>query len=165
MFHKNGSATGMIGVLMRGEADIAIGTITPRRDLHTIFDFTIQYLQDETTWVVPILEPFPHWFALIQLFHPYVWYASLATYAFACAAVWILGNWSVDENQTFVRLHNILLAIARMMIGNCPPAFPKSTRLQIVIIMWSIFCLNWFSAYTTSLISMITSTFYSDSVR
>lgn len=163
-FHKNGSATGMIGALKRAETDIAIGTITPRRDLHAIFDFTTQYLQDETAWVVPILEPFPHWFALIHLFQPYVWYATIATYVFVSLTVWILGKCSDDEYQTFIQLHDILLVIARMMIGNYPPRFPKSTRLQIVIIMWSIFCLNWFAAYTTSLISMITSTFYGDSV-
>lgn len=35
----------MFGIMLREEADIGIACITPRRDIHALFDFTIQYLQ------------------------------------------------------------------------------------------------------------------------
>lgn len=39
------SGTGVLGDLVLSNADIAIGAITPRSDLHQLFDFTVQYMQ------------------------------------------------------------------------------------------------------------------------
>lgn len=113
---------------------------------------------------MPVSKPFPHWIGLIQLFDPSVWYASLFTYIFACVSVWTLGKFATSEYKIFVEPYDIVLTIARMMIGNSPSLCPRTIRLQIVIVLWSIFCLNWFSAYTTSLIAKITGPLYGEHV-
>lgn len=45
VFRGNRMGTGIIGSLLRAEADIGIGTITPRTLNHLAFDFSTQHLQ------------------------------------------------------------------------------------------------------------------------
>lgn len=42
---ENRVGTGMFGIMSRAKADIGVACITPRENIHAIFDFTVQYLQ------------------------------------------------------------------------------------------------------------------------
>lgn len=42
MNDENQSEAGVLGDLWRSVADVAVGALTPRKDLHQLFDFTVQ---------------------------------------------------------------------------------------------------------------------------
>lgn len=60
-----GGGTGILGDLVLSNADIAIGAITPRSDLHQLFDFTVKYMQVRIyvyIWFVHVV-----WVGLVDL--------------------------------------------------------------------------------------------------
>lgn len=60
------------------------------------------------------------------------------------------------ERSQFKNLSEIFVLIWGMMIAIPLPSLPKSGRLKIFVSLWALFCLHWYSAYTTSLYSNLT---------
>lgn len=48
MNDENQSEAGVLGDFWGSVADVAVGALTPRKDLHQLFDFTVQYMQVST---------------------------------------------------------------------------------------------------------------------
>lgn len=120
--------------------------------------------KDETTWIVSTGGTFPHWYGMIHIYQADVWGASLFFCMFVCLVVWTVSKFVIGEYQSYTRISDIVLNVMRMMIGNIPKLFPRTARMRIIICLWTIFCFNWMSIYTTSLISMITNPLYSQRV-
>lgn len=75
---------------------------------------------------------------------------------FVCCAIWMLGQYRDNESRSYKRFQDIIPIVAGIMLNNIPSQIPKTFRLRYVFVLWLFFCLNWTSAYTSSLITMIT---------
>lgn len=113
-------------------------------------------------WLVPNSKLFPHWIGMIHIFQPYVWYSGFAVCALVCATIGYAANWTQYENPNYVKMKNITLIIIGIMLNNVPKIVPTTWRIRFIFILWTIFCLNWTSAYTSSLITMITTPLRAD---
>lgn len=98
----------------------------------------------------------PHWIGLIKIYRSYVWLASFITCACVCIVIWLMAKIAIEEFTAYTRIGDIFLTICRIMLGNIPPRLPRTNLIRFVVLLWTIFCMNWNSAYTSSLISMIT---------
>jgi len=155
-----------MGVLLRQEVDFAVGTLTPSSERHEYFDFTIQYTQDKTTWVVPEADIIPKWRSLVAIFHPNVWLVSMIVYAIVSITTCLLGKSikSTQEYAMFRTIYGTSLSTWCTLVGSAPAIFPKTTRLRVFVFLWGLFSLHWYTAYTTCLISMLTTPQYQNPV-
>lgn len=113
-------------------------------------------LQTQLTCVVTNADFRPHWYGMIHIFQPLVWFSSLILCAFVCMVIWLMARNSRKESPTYTEMHRIILNTIRLMVGNIPSSAPRTPHIRCVVILWSVFCLTFYSAYTTSLVSMIT---------
>lgn len=124
-------------------------------------------MQDEITWIVAISDPLPPWQGLINVFQYIVWVASLFVYILMVLIVWTVSramNNSTNEHRSYQQLSEISFLLWNMKIGVNSTVTPRSTRMRIIIYLWALLCLNWNTAYTTSLVSMMTNPVYIEKV-
>lgn len=50
----------------------------------------------------------------------------------------------------------IVLIVVGFLVGNSPAITPNVYRIRRLLLIWSIFCVCWITAYSSGLISMIT---------
>lgn len=105
--------------------------------------------------VLAASEALPHWIGMVHIFQPLVWLNGVAL----CVSVCCIIRWSSkhDNNEKqFSKWPNIILNISGVMVNNIPKHMPSTPRIRFIYLLWLFFCLNWTSAYTSSLITMIT---------
>lgn len=113
-------------------------------------------------WLVPRSDSIPHWLGMVHIFQPSVWAAGFSFIALTCTAIWFSGRRNPYEVPCYTRFNDICLIVIGIMINNVPPLKPKTRHIQIVFVLWLFFSLNWTSAYTSSLVTMITTTLRAD---
>lgn len=119
--------------------------------------------------MVPKSEPEPQWYGLIQLFQVSVWLVSLTLYiAIVVIAYSInrrtfpLGSASAGPHRQ--GLNDIALQMWSMMIGISTKLKQRTSCERFIVFLWALLCLNWYTAYTTSLISRLTTPTHHDKV-
>lgn len=122
----------------------------------------ISFIQADYVWIVPRGELIPHWLGMLLIFQPTVWYSGFAFVGLVCIVIWLLAQCKVQEVPCYTRFKDISLIVIGIIMNNIPPKMPKTWRIRIVFILWLFFCINWTSAYTSSLITMITTTLEKD---
>lgn len=93
---------------------------------------------------------------MIQIFQSSVWLTTFLTCIFISLCIWFFAQATIGESNSYTNLSNIALTIIRILFGSIPPFTPRTYLIRWIIFLWFIFCMNWNSAYTSSLISMIT---------
>lgn len=88
----------------------------------------------------------------------------LAFYLFACCVVWLLAKFYKTENSPYRPMSSIVFIFMGLMVGNVPIRIPSESHERFVFVILHIFCLNWISAYTSSLISAITTPLHTNKV-
>lgn len=148
--------------------DIAIGTISPTIWTHRKFDFTVQYMQDVVTWIVPSDDMMPQWIGLLLIFQPSAYVATFGLLIF----FWVVVSSMVRVFKwSFRREHNIyrspisfLFISVGILFSNIPNKFPRTTFLKYLLVIWSLFCLHWSTAYSGTLMSVLTNTHFTAGV-
>lgn len=184
--NRNSTATGMYLDLMERKADLALCTVRPDVALHARFDHTIQYMQviclciflhiyynffllfiqDELRWIVRRSAANPQWQRIIQIFSESLWLLSFGILAIMLAVVYAIGrmppnNAHPEQPQ---RLDEIIMQVASMMIGISTSFKKRTKRQRIVIFFWAMFCLNYTTAYTSGLVSFLTTPMHMEQV-
>lgn len=149
----NGSATGMLGDLVDGSATIAVGTIKQNISLHKPFDYTVQYMQDEITWIVPVSQ---ETYFSTAIFRSYVLIASAAMHILIASVIYMIARLAVTERDQFKNVIEVVMLLWGMMVSVPLPRPPKTGCIKVLIVMWAFFCLHWYSAFTTKLYSNLT---------
>lgn len=165
----NRSSAGLLKELTERSIDIAIGTISPTIEEHRLFDFSVQYMQDTTSWVVPSDQMLPHWIGLLLVFDPLVYIGAILILLF----LWLASSRIVKlvpfnfrrEYICFKNSCTLLFITVGMLLGNEPSKFPYTRFLKSVLLMWTLFCFFWNSAFNAALMSVMTSNVYQDGVR
>lgn len=170
---------------MRRDGIITIGAITPNEKYHRAFDFSVTYatvcdrisnilrvtinqnnvfLQSDTTCAVHKYNILPHSIGMIRVFQPFVWLASVILCGYVCFVIWGMAKIAIGEFSSYTKASNITLTTIRILLGNVPPFSPRTNLIRVVFFLWSIFCMNLSSAYSSSLFSMITNPFRPNTV-
>lgn len=156
------SAEGIFQELREKRIAVAIGTIAPTIDTHRIFDFSVQYSQDKATWVVPADDMMPQWIALLMVFQPSAYAATFALLVFFCAAASTILRVFKDhfrrEHRCYRSPSSLVLITIGILFSNIPSKFPRTTFLKYLLVIWLLFCLHWSTAYSGTLMSVLTST-------
>lgn len=159
----NRSGTGMMGSLLENKGDIAIGNISPNTERHYLFDFTVQYMQDATIWVVPVSQALPNWKKIFQIFTPIVWVMTLFTYISVTIMTIVLSRG--ERLNNFRAASKVFLFTYCTMIGNSMGVLPVTTKLRLFIFLNCLYSMHWTTAYSSSLTSMMTSPKYGVQIK
>lgn len=76
----------------------------------------------------------------------------------------IMRRMSPVDREYFIDSFENFAILWGMMIAIPPPRSPSSGKLRILFVMWSVYCLHWYSAYNTQLCSNVTQMKYLDVV-
>lgn len=143
------------------QIDLAIGTISPAPETHAMFDFSVQYAQDQMTWIVPADEMLPKWLGIIMIYELPVW---IATFAMLLLILCIMQlvikcipfNFK-NEHNAYRNTDSLLFILFGILFMNVPTRTPNTTILKSVLMFWLLFCLLWSIAYNGLLKSVLTS--------
>lgn len=122
----------------------------------------MNFFKDSTIWVVPVAQV-PNWKKFFFIFTTNVWILSLLTYSIVSIVAYSL---SIKEKKgsIFTSLPGILLVIYSITINNSIGKFPKSTRFRVFLFLYALFALHWTTAYSSNLISLMTSPKYTQQI-
>lgn len=158
------STDGLLGELHDRRIDIAVGTISPTIADHRRFDFSVQYTQDMTAWVVPSDHMLPHWMGLLLVFQPTVFGVTFLLLLFLWGAssriVKLCAFNFRREHQCYRSSATFLLITVGMLLANEPSRFPRTRFLKCILLMWTLFSFYWNSAFNATLMSVITNTVF-----
>lgn len=138
--------------------------------LNSLNILCIFFTKDELTWVLSKSEPEPQWYGLIQLFQGSVWLVSFILYIVIVLIVYSMNRtkfltFSECDRPRRQRLNDIALHMWSMMIGISSKMKQPTSRERFIVFLWALLCLNWYTAYTTSLISRLTTSTHRDKVH
>ncbi|KAJ9585857.1 hypothetical protein L9F63_020499 [Diploptera punctata] len=155
----NGTAIGMIGIIARKEADVAIGgfTIYPSRLL--VVDFLIPLLEDHTNLYIREIETLElHWSSFLSPFKKQLWYAVVAA-LFILSCVFMYSNYMRRRNNTCNPIDNLIESFYCIYGAFCgqgrerPPTF---WPCRIVLLTAFLIGYVVVAAYSAALISFLT---------
>ncbi|KAF8766515.1 Glutamate receptor ionotropic like protein [Argiope bruennichi] len=153
---KNGNWTGLIGMVSRGEADLAIGFLSPTEDRLTAVDFTEPYSVNEICFAThqPRIIPQPHSFL-----YSFKWDMWLSI-----AAVWIILPFifyvkSRKKSSYLEMLFQLFRSILRQNMINIV------TANRFLLAIWLYFALVISSSYTAGLATLHTMDYIESPVR
>lgn len=165
---RENASSGLLKELAENTIDIAIGTISPTIEEHRRFDFSIQYTEDSSTWVVPSDQILPQWMGLLLVFQPVVYLVALLLLVylwFAASRVVKYCAWNFRfEHECYKKSSTFFLIVVGMLLSNEPRKFPRTKFLKTIIAMWTLLCFYWNSAFSATLMSVITNTVYDGGV-
>ncbi|CAI5440515.1 unnamed protein product [Caenorhabditis angaria] len=166
----NGKWNGMVGELQRGDADLAVASLTISYSRSEVIDFTVPYMH----LGISILFKKPRmtdsdWFKFMDPLSYEVWLLTFGSYCIVSIALWIISKISpyeqfrLDEstgqygpvpNQFSLRNSFWFTVCSLMQQGSelCPRAV--STRFLTAI--WWFFALILISSYTANLAAVMT---------
>uniref|UniRef100_A0A1I7UJL3 Glutamate receptor n=1 Tax=Caenorhabditis tropicalis TaxID=1561998 RepID=A0A1I7UJL3_9PELO len=167
---SNGKWSGMVGELQRGDADLAVASLTISYGRSEVIDFTVPYMH----LGISILFKKPRitdsdWFKFMDPLSTQVWIMTFASYFIVSIAIWIIakispyeqfekdennGQYKPVDNQFSLRNSFWFTVCSLMQQGSelCPRA--ASTRLLTAI--WWFFALILISSYTANLAAVLT---------
>lgn len=82
--------------------------------------------------------------------------ATIVIYIFLACVMLYVGKSILIERKLYKNIIGILVLLWGMMITHPLPRLPKSGPLRFFIMVWALFCLHWYSAFTTKLYSNLT---------
>nr|KAG5714837.1 hypothetical protein BaRGS_000325 [Batillaria attramentaria] len=169
----NGSWNGMVGMMLKGELDMAIGpfTITPGRK--SVIDFTVPFMEDGGGILTKGGDPLPDMMNVFRPFPVGVW---LVTGAAVIVTGLILFCITKAGTLSFFRaasegegdrpwtLRECLLVIFGSLVSQGAPRHPKSSAGRLVLGCWWLFTILIVSIYTATLAAMLTVTVKTDTI-
>lgn len=138
------------------DAEIVVGRIHPHEDAHKLTDFTIQYIQDDLVWIVSSTDFVPMALAMFLIFDKGIWIGCILSYIVLCFVVWRIAKKFETEFQANHKLSFVAWNALGMLMGQPATLKLHTIKIRILYFIWSWFCLLWTSAYTSILISVIT---------
>ncbi|GFV99157.1 glutamate receptor ionotropic, delta-1 [Trichonephila clavipes] len=138
----NGEWTGMIGMLKRNEADLAIGWLSNTYERQTVVDFSSPYLLDANVFVTAAPKILQREYPFINPFQPLVWMYLLISLVLSVFALSVLstpigGNKNWKENF-FGRWFKEIRRILALFVGQGRYDYYRSTKVRAFMYLWSL---------------------------
>lgn len=151
--YKNGSASGIIGELIKREGEIAISNYYLKQDRANVVDFSVSYHSSPSVFVVPPGAPFSPLQKLLQPFKSFVWMLIVSTFLTGLLVVVIVKK-KPRKVQDFVFGEGVRSPATNMLIiilGGSQTRLPRHNFSRFIFMMFSLFCLVQRSLYQGSL--------------
>ncbi|KAG5684282.1 hypothetical protein PVAND_013518 [Polypedilum vanderplanki] len=162
---------GLIGEILKGNADLAVADLTITYDRKKVVDFTNPFMSLGIGILYTKPEPKPkNLFSFLDPFTPSVWIYTGLAYLIISVLVFVLSRINNDdwesphpcnqEPEEVESIWNILNCIWLMMgsiMGQGSDILPKGSSTRIVTGMWWFFALIMLASYTANLAAFLTS--------
>ncbi|GFX05720.1 glutamate receptor ionotropic, delta-2 [Trichonephila clavipes] len=141
----DGNWTGIIGLVHRNEADIAIGHLTMSPQRSSVVDFLF-YAVDENSFITNLPDYVMKSLFYLLPFHTYIWISIIIAVVFMPFLFMVLTSKTLSFHELFFRLFSILLGQQGFIASS-------ELKLRILIGTWFIFSLIISSSYRSVLLS------------
>ncbi|PSN57473.1 Ionotropic receptor 897 [Blattella germanica] len=146
----------MINVI-NGIINIIIGAES-KKHVH-FHDVTYPYYLIHYIWNVPFGRQVPYWRSLLRIFSPIMWTAVLIVYIFYSVSFFLIHSFiRYDRKNILQNLYDSIFYTLCMTIGVSIPREPKRFALKVLFSFGLFYCMQIYTAYQSSLISVLTST-------
>ncbi|XP_066964504.1 ionotropic receptor 21a-like [Macrobrachium rosenbergii] len=151
---KNGSWTGMLGMVYRGDKNFTVNYFVITRERVSAFDATLSYGMEGFGMSMRSPPPLPKWRGLYYPFTPSVWLSVV------CTTVFVVMLMAVQDRlqphpflKTFGRTW---IYLVRLNFNQGLPTLPESQWQRVFIGFWVIYCFIITISYTANLIAFLT---------
>ncbi|XP_076458166.1 glutamate receptor ionotropic, kainate 5-like [Babylonia areolata] len=168
---ENGTWNGMVGMLVRGEIDMAVGpfSITPERK--RVIDFSVPFMEDGGGILTKGGDPDPDLLNVFRPFHPHVWLLTsvaivVTTVVFFVVnrvsrilpgpGLWKAGGGGGGRPERIWTLEECLLTIYGSLMNQGASRHPVRGCGRVVLGCWWLFTILMVSVYTASLAALLT---------
>ncbi|GIY59304.1 uncharacterized protein CDAR_523621 [Caerostris darwini] len=155
---ENGSWTGMVGMLHRGEADIALGQLGITEERSEVADFINPYTNQDETFMINKPGLLPTTWAVFLPFGIFIWIMVLT----ALILTPIVYKLLLNENISYLRL---VLQFYGSLLGKSSPANNNSLKTRTFIVFWSWFALIISNSYSAALLSFLTLPIHQQAIK
>lgn len=146
---SNGSWTGMIGLVQRNEADMAIGTLSETVQRHDVVDFSYPYNRVRVTFATRKPEYTPDFLALVSPFSLDVWLYAIATLLILPVVCFVL----FDKKYPFTKL---IFDAYKTIVYQPATIEPTTLREYILLAFWQLGAVFFIFCYSAVLLSFLT---------
>lgn len=156
---KNRTATGLLGALMKKEADVALGNLYLDYTRLAIVAFSSYYQNVEECFMVPRPKPYPKWTALYHPFSVEVWIATILSIVLSVLTLRFVSILSIESSQLDQYYHDYVvcfLAICGHLFGLQQSQEIRSNAIRLFSIWWLFGALILSTGYRSGLISFMT---------
>lgn len=101
-------------------------------------------------------KPVALWQSIFLVYDNTVWLATFVVYVLVGLVILTFGIFIKTERNYYKRLNEIFLILLSLLVYNAFGVAPTSIKIRMVIFAWALFCINWYAAYTSTLIRMLT---------
>ena len=156
---ENRTATGLLGALMKREADVALGNLYIDYTRLSIIGFSVNYQISEECFSVPASRPYPKWTALYHPFALEVWIATILSIIFCILTLRYVAVWSISSSTLDGYYKDAMLCFLSIWGNLCGLQLAQQTRslaIRLVLTGWLIATLILSTGYRSGLISFMT---------
>ncbi|KAI8761788.1 glutamate receptor subunit protein GluR4, partial [Biomphalaria glabrata] len=171
---KDGTWNGVIGELIKHDADIAIAPLTITSDREKVLDFTKPFMSLGISLMIkkPV-ETDPHVFSFMRPLSQEIWLCTIFAFIGVSVVLFLVSRFSSEEWQVdsesklendFTIGNSLWFSLGAFMQQGCD-VLPKSVSGRIVTSVWWFFTLIIISSYTANLAAFLTTQRMSGSIR
>ncbi|EFX70686.1 hypothetical protein DAPPUDRAFT_256761 [Daphnia pulex] len=156
---ENLTATGLLGALMKKEADVALGNLYMDYTRLSIIGFSSYYKISEECFSVPATRPYPKWTALYYPFSNQVWIATILSIFFVILTLRLVAKWSIESSVVDAYYHDPVLCFLTVwghLFGLQQAQEIRSMANRIFLVWWLFGALILSTGYRSGLISFMT---------
>ena len=154
----NMTFTGILGMLHRREADIALVNYYVDYNRKRYIDFTQPYGISHECFMVPIPRPYPKWTALYGPFQWPVWMATFLSFTFAALILRLVAKLRNSTSSTFNDVYLCFLFVLGHVLGiHQNHQGIQTTPSRLLLIFWLLCTFVIATIYWSELISYMTS--------
>ncbi|GFW96004.1 glutamate receptor ionotropic, delta-1 [Trichonephila clavipes] len=146
---QNGSWTGMVGKVQKGEADIAINTLAMTEERLKIIDFSRSYAIDKITFAVPKPGAYPNSLAFIQPFDLTVWISIL----FVLFLTPLMFRCLLNSNNSYIQ---IMFQLSGFLLKQSVNFNLDSYKNVVLFLSWCFFAAVVTLYYSANISSFLT---------
>ncbi|GFY67812.1 uncharacterized protein TNIN_50441 [Trichonephila inaurata madagascariensis] len=146
---QNGSWTGMVGKVQKGEADIAINTLAMTEERLKVIDFSHSYVVDKITFAVPKPGAYPNSLAFIQAFDLTVWISIV----FVFFLTPLLFRCLLNSNNSYIQ---IMFQLSGLLLKQSVNFNLESYKNVVLFLSWCFFAAVVTLYYSANLSSFLT---------
>ncbi|KAL3313698.1 hypothetical protein Ciccas_007699 [Cichlidogyrus casuarinus] len=162
----SGRWNGIIGDLIDGKADLAIGSLTVTYDREQVIDFTTPFMSLALSVIIKKKASQSDIFQFMAPLSTSVWLSMLGAYLCVSILLFVIGRISPQEwyqrhpcneqiENHFTLLNSFWFTVGSLMQQGCDIS-PRATSTRIVGTVWWFFILIMVSSYTANLAAFLT---------
>ncbi|KAJ9575494.1 hypothetical protein L9F63_007629 [Diploptera punctata] len=157
-FEPNGTGEGIHRDLLIGVSDIGLGGIFIVYNYYQYFDFTMPYLLNGITMLVPRPKPLALWLSITAPFNKYIWILVVGSVLIGSLSLYICANLIINqrdkssENHEYTNFMYCLLTVIGQLTQAPANRWPLETSLRHLLTWQFIFFALVMTGYKSSLI-------------